>query len=174
MKYIDQIICASKAVLQHRRYLLSFIFFIPLFAFLFFLIPVVLLPGNDIAFQTKLFGAQDYVVIAALALAESLLLVMLWYSLNHRHTNQGKAVAFSKGATGVVGGTMAGFFGMKLCPMCLAVIFGFIGVGYGALPFFLEYRMWFFGSAIFMVLFSLYLTAKRVNGICEKCVMPQA
>lgn len=169
MNVITLIFSASKMVLRNRLYLIAFIVLICFFASIFYLIPVILIPGNDISFQVKLFGVSDYALIVLLAFVESLLLVLLWYTTKHSHSIQGKVAAFGHGAGSIFGGVLASLFGMKLCPMCLVFIFGILGIGYGTLPLFLEYRAWIFGSAVIIVVFLLYFTARKVTSTCGQC-----
>lgn len=61
------IILATKTVLREKRYLLIFLLFLPVIFFVFILIPVTVIPGNDFAFQLSIFAAKDYALLSVLA-----------------------------------------------------------------------------------------------------------
>lgn len=79
MAYLKQIISASTTVLRSRLYLFAFLLISAVVAFLLFLIPLKVIPGNSIKFQLQLFGATDYAMLLFVAGLESLLLVMFFY-----------------------------------------------------------------------------------------------
>lgn len=171
MKYnaFFQIIDASKTVLRNRLCLLAFLLITPLIALFLFLIPVKYIPGNSIDFQATLFGVGDYLLLITLAALESLLLVTFFYLfvLTRRKAHIKTA---GQGGVGLLSVVPAFLFGTKLCPMCLAGIFGAFGISTGFVLPFLQYRLWVFIISIGILLFSLYFVSKKVNGFCEKCI----
>ncbi len=162
MNALKQIISASKVVLQKRLYLAAFLLLTIPIAFLLFLIPVNAIAGNSIAFQLQLFGTKDYLMIFAVAGLESLLLVMFFYLFRRAQVQKTKLSAF-----GVVSGVPAFLFGTKLCPMCIAAMFGFLGSG--AVFSILQYRAWIFVASIAVLLLSIYSVSRKINKTCEYC-----
>ncbi len=166
---LTQIILTIKKVLNSRAYLFAFLLLIPTIAFLLFLIPVKFIPGNSIDFQATLFGVSDYFLLFTLALLESLLLVMFFYlfALTRRKAYLKTA---GQGGIGLFSVVPAFLFGTKLCPMCLAGIFGALGISAGVVFPLLQYRQWVFIVSIIILLTSLYLVSKKINVVCEKCI----
>lgn len=162
---ITQIITASKIILKKKVYLGVFLFLIPCIGFLLYLIPVAKIPGNSITFQTQLFSAQDYVLIVLVAALESLLLVMFFYLF--RLQRERKLATAGQESLGLLSGIPAFLFGAKLCPICIAAIFGVFGPG--AVLFTLQYRQWIFVASVIVLIYSLYAVSKKVNGVCGSC-----
>lgn len=164
---LKQIITASQKVCETRRYLAVLLLLVPAIAFLLFLIPVKTIPGNDLAFQSQIFGAQDYLMLLLIAILESLLLLMFFYLLRRARTQKLKLSALGQSPLGIASGIPAFLLGTKLCPLCLAGIFGFLGSGF--VFSILKYRLWIFAASIIILLLSLYSIAKKINGACEAC-----
>lgn len=164
----NHIIVASKTVLKNKRIFLIFLMLIPLIAFLLFLIPVKYIPGNSINFQAMFFKTNDYILIVILAILESLLLVMFFYlfTLTRRKAH---LTTVGQGGIGMFSVIPAFLFGTKVCPMCLAGIFGAFGISTGMVFPLLQYRQWVFAISIIILLISLYFVSKKVNGVCVKC-----
>lgn len=160
---------ASLKVLQNRKYTLLFLTLIPIISFLLFLIPVKYIPGNSINFQATLFTTSDYLLLVILSVLESLLLVMFLYlfKLTRRRANIATA---GHGGMGMLSVVPAFLFGTKLCPMCLAGIFGALGISTGMVFPLLLYRQWVFIASIGVLLLSLYFVSKKINSdFCVKC-----
>lgn len=165
---IKQIISAVKKVLRQPTYLTAFGLLVPSIAFLLFLIPVVTIPGNDIALALKAQAAtKGYFTLIPIAVLESLLLVMFWYTLRRSHTNKNSLTVVGGSNLGAGSGVLAFLFGSKLCPVCIAAIFGVFGSG--ATLAVLQYRAWLFAVSLVVLGVSLYLVARKVNEKCEHC-----
>ncbi len=162
---------AGKTTLSDRGRLAAFLLLTPLIASLLFLIPVKVIPGNDILFQASQFQMLDYLLLLLVATLQSLLLVMS-FSLFRRNRHHNASRAWSYQSLGIMSGVPAFLFGSKLCPVCLGGILGFLGPG--ALFFVIEYRAWFFAASAALLLLSLYAVARKVNGVCELCVAQPA
>lgn len=157
---------AARQVLGERKYITIFFSLTVFFLGLFIFIPVVTIPGNTLAFQLSIFQLQDYLLITFLAL-----LVGLNFSMNiYTWKRQRRLAAISKstasGATAGVSGAFAAVVGSATCASCLAVLFGFMGLGIGSVAFVLKYQIYFLLGAIALVVISLYFTARKVNRIC--------
>lgn len=163
---IQSVFLACKAVLQNWVYRSLFLLLIPLIAFLLFLIPVTYIPGNSISFQATLFTISDYLLIIPLAGLESLLLVMFVYLM--RHSRKQTLPRMSPGGFGLVSGVPAFLFGTKLCPICMASIFGLFGPG--VVAFALQYRTGIFLGSMILLLVSVYTVSLQINGVCSKCL----
>ena len=164
---ITSIVSASRTVLQEQSYLAVFLVLVPLISFLLFLIPVQLIPGNDVRFQASLFHARDYLLLAMLALLESLLLVMYIFLL--RRSQQSRKRDLERESLGVISGIPAFLFGTKACPMCVAAFLGFLGPN--VVFTVVEYRQWIFGLSAIVLLLSLYVVSRKIEGNCEKCLL---
>jgi len=71
---------------------------------------------------------------------------------------------------GIIGGLsafIAGIFGTAACSSCIAVFFGFLGIG-GVL-FLARYQWYIVGGSAILILISIYLLAKKINNDCEVC-----
>lgn len=164
MNAIKQIISASKMVLQNRSYLFALLFITPIMAFLLFLIPVNVIAGNSITFQLRLFSAKDYLMLFSVAGLESLLLIMFFYLFRRARAQRMKLSVFGQSNLGVISGVPAFLFGTKLCPMCIAAIFGFLGPG--AVFSILQYRVWIFLVSVAVLFLSIYFVSRKINKIC--------
>lgn len=158
-----------KRVLRQPTYLAVFILLTPVIATLLFLIPITTIPGNSVALGLQMLSAtKDYLILISIAALESLLLVMFWYAWRRSHTTTQNLKVVGQGNVGMVSGVMAFLFGSKLCPICLATIFGVFGPS--ATLAALYYRPWILGVSVFLLLVSLYLVAKRINKKCAHCL----
>lgn len=169
---VNQIISASKTVLKQKVLLAIFLALIPTIGYLLFLIPVKSIPGNDISLQLQLLGTSDYFLLVALAILESLLIVMIIYQFRQHRLNKANITTLGNGNIGLLSGVPAFIFGTKLCPMCIAAIFG--GLGPGAVVFALEYRQWIFLASLVVVFYSIYAVSKKINGLCGSCELCKA
>lgn len=178
--FVISILTAGKTVLKKKAYLVVFLFLIPVIGFLLYLIPVTKIPGNSITFQAKLFGTQDYILLAFLAVLESLLIVMFFYQFhqaqpykNKQNVSVNKLTRLNGDNLGMFSGmfsTVPAFlFGTKLCPICIAAIFGAFGPG--AVLFAMQERTLIFIVSLAILLFSIYSVSKKVNGICKDCLI---
>lgn len=159
---------ASKTALGSRKQVAVFLLLIPLVASLLFLIPVETIPGNNIQFQATLFHLTDYFSLFVIATLESLLLVMWIYLLRHRKSQRNPKGFSGNESLGMLSGVPAFLFGTKLCPVCIAGIFGFLGPG--AVYFAIQHRLWIFLISAAVLLVSIYSISRKINGTCEYCI----
>ena len=151
-----------KTIMREKAIWVSSILLVPLITALLYLIPVISIPGNDIAFQYQLFTPPDFLLLFIVAALESLLLVMMLYLFRQRHL-----ATLNQGFLGILSGIPVFLFGANFCPMCLAGLLGVFGPG--VVAFAVQYRFWAFVGSIGILLFSLYATSRKVRGVCEAC-----
>jgi len=166
---MKQILIAIKTIISKKWYLFSFLALVPLMFLFFVYIPVVTIPGNDLGFQLSIYSQRDYILMFLLAALVGLNFLFQIYSFKkqkeqHDFFNSAGQVAVS-GVSGVFGAIV----GTAACVSCLAFLFGLIGLGTGSVFFVLNNQTYFLVGAIALMLVSLYFTARKVNGICEKC-----
>ena len=160
----NQIIRASKQVLNERNYFITFIVLIFVIFAVFILIPVFLIPENSLFFQLTIFTIKDYVLLTILSILTSLLIVMQVFFYK-------QAKLYSLGKTAVGGGSaiVAALFGTASCASCLVAVFGFLGLGIGIVLFLVKYQWIIVSIAIILMLTSIYLTSLKINGVCDSC-----
>lgn len=156
-------------MLKERSYILAFFLFSFAALFLFVLIPVLSIPGNDLVFQLSIFRWQDYLLMLILAF-----LVGLNFSMNlYWQRKQKKLAGISKptasGATVGISGAFAAIVGTATCASCLASLFAFFGLGMGSVAFVLQYQTFFLLGTITLMAISLDFTARKVLRICNLC-----
>jgi len=166
---MKNIISATKTVLRIRTYLLLFILLFPIIFFIFILVPVVAIPGNDFSFQLNIFTPKDYVFLTILSLSISLVTTMQIFIFRRNKNIKENLKSAGVGMVGGYSGFAATIFATASCSSCIAVILGFLGTG--AVFFIVENRSFFIALAISFMLISLYLTARQVNKVCISCVI---
>ena len=149
-------------IFQERAIRYAFILLLPFITLLLYSIPVISIPGNDLAFQLQLFTPLDFLLLFAVAALESLLLVMMFYMLRQRQLS-----GVGQGNLGLLSGIPAFLFGANFCPMCIAGLLGVFGPG--VVAFAVQYRLWAFSLSIGILFVSLYSTSRKVQGVCEDC-----
>lgn len=166
--YAKTIVQASKTILANKNYRLALFILIPLIFFLLVSIPVNTVPSNDFKTQFSLYQSRDYFILAVVSFLVSLILLM--HAYNFKRMRQARERAGALGTSGIGGsaGALASVFGAVTCPVCVASLFSFLGVG--AVGFLLQYQWWVFIAALLLMLISLYFVSRKVNGICEKCL----
>jgi hypothetical protein len=164
-QYPRTIFCAMQTVLQRKMYLIFF-FPISLVLLVFFVaIPTFTIPSNTFQFQLSLYTTVEYITLVLLAVFSSLFILMNVYT--YKKYSRARMRIVVKGGIGSIPGTFASIFGVASCPMCVASLFGFLG--FGTVGFLVRYQWWVFFIALAFMLFSLYLTSKKVIGVCNNC-----
>lgn len=160
---INILYSAGRETLRNKNYLLLFAMLAVLFFFIYVLIPVFTVPGNDLIFQLKAFTLKDYFLIIPFSLVTGLMLTTQIYSFKKY-----KMLAKEAG-TGMLGsssGFIAGMFGSATCVSCISALFGFLGIG--SVIFLVNNRWWIVSIGMALVLLSLFFTSKRIVN-CETC-----
>lgn len=167
LHYFQTIFSATKVVLHEKMYRYFTIPTAVIFFAFFLAIPIVAIPSNTLELQLSLLTATDYVTLTALAILGSLFLLMNIYAYKQSKQNKAQLGVMAESGFGGVSATFASIFGAASCPMCVASLFGFLG--FGAVGFLVRYQVWVFVASLFLMLIPLYLTSKKVVGICNKC-----
>lgn len=134
--------------------------------FLYAYIPVLLIPGNDLAFQFSLLSSQDYALLVFLSLLNSLFITMQVYAVCRTRS---VVSGVGKGIGGSAGALFAGIAGTAFCVSCLAPLFALFGIGFSGVIFTLQYRFYFVGVVVIFMLVAIYLTSRKIVGACEDC-----
>lgn len=164
---IGQVPSAIRTVFRNPIVLFAFLLLIPTIALLLFLIPVFTIPGNSAALQLEIFTLTEHFLLVFVAALEALLLVMFIHLFGAPERRRLRTTVGSANL-GLVSGIPAFLFGTKLCPMCIAAVFGFLGPG--AVFSILRYRTWIFAASAAVLLLSIYSIARKINGACGRCV----
>lgn len=143
------------------------LFFVAFFIFfgLFVLIPVWTVSGNTLATQLGIFTARDYAVLIFLSSLSSLFITMQIYAMWQKRKIEGVSTATAGG----LGALFAGIAGTAFCASCLAPLFALFGIGFGGAIFVLEYRWYFVVATTLIMLVAIYLTARKINKVCNSC-----
>lgn len=139
---------------------LFFVFFA-----LFVLIPVWTVSGNTLATQLDIFTTRDYAVLVLLSFLSSLFITMQVYVMRSKRKVKGVSTATAGG----LGALFAGVAGTAFCASCLAPFFAFFGIGFGGVVFVLAYRWYFVIAITLFMLIAIYLTARKINKVCNSC-----
>jgi len=142
-------------------FLVSFFVFFALFV----LIPVWTVSGNTLATQLDIFTARDYAVLVLLSSLSSLFITMQVYVMRQKRKIGGVSTATAGG----LGALFAGVAGTAFCASCLAPLFAIFGIGFGGVVFVLNYRWYFVVAIILLMLIAIYLTARKMNRVCNSC-----
>ncbi len=127
--------------------------------FIAILIPVILIPGNSIDYQISLFTWDSTFLTILFSILFGISVGMHSYASKMRKTIVGKHAG--TGFFSIVGTLFAG----KLCPMCLSVIFSFIGLGASAVFFVLSFRFPILVASMLLILVSIYFAGKSISAI---------
>lgn len=159
---------AIRSVLGDRRYFALFSIFAVVMFSLLFMIQVKTIPGNDIAFQARIFKAKDYALFVTLALLSALILTMqvkIWR--DGRMMKKSAAGSAATGSVGLFSGILSSIFGTATCGMCVSALFGFLGAG--TVISLVENRIYVVAGSIGLMLLSLHFSSKRLANTCESC-----
>jgi hypothetical protein len=165
MKYISIIFEAAKAVFKNKNYVFVMFVLTVIFFFTIILIPVQIVPGNDLRFQLSIMPKLDLVVIMLVSLFTATSLTFNLYLLkrnSNSHPNRLGSIAVSSFA-----GITSSFFGSVTCVACAATVLGLLGVG--TVAFIYQYRPFLALISISVLTTSLYLTSKQVLYLCDSC-----
>ncbi len=156
---------ASKTVLANKNYISLFLVLFFVFFALFVFIPIWIVPGNTLATQLDIFTPRDYAVLVFLSSFSSLFIAMQIYAMRERKEMAGASTTVGGG----FGALLAGIAGTASCASCLAPLFAFFGIGFGGVIFVLEYRFYFVAGTTLFMLIAIYLTARKINKVCNSC-----
>jgi len=152
---------ATKRTLSNKNYFLSFILISILSLTIFILIPVFVIPGNDLLFQLGIFTYWNYILMFTLAILISLMISMQIYNYKLKKSIKKAGGAVAGGFSGFI----AGIFGTASCASCVAAIFGFLGVG--TVFFLIQYQWYIVGISLFFILLSIYFNSLGIEKDCK-------
>ena len=164
---MSQILAATRHVLRLRSYCLGFLLGTPMVFFLLVTIPVVAIPFNTYLFQLKIFFFRDYLLLVILSILVSLFLTMQVRSIALNRIARQRTDVVAHGFLGTAGAIIGSIFGTAACASCVAALLGFLG--FGTVLFLLQFRWLITLFAVGLMFVSLYLSARRLNGLCEAC-----
>lgn len=164
---MKNIYLAIKTVFKTRNYLLIFfvsavVLFLSLVA-----IPLFTIPGNTVAFQLKIFTAQNYLLMAFLSVLAGLNLALSWYGFIQKKKIGSASQSVVTGTASTIAGIFAAVVGTASCLGCLVALLGLVGLGVGSALFILKNQSLFLGGAILLMLIAIYFSAKKVNKLCN-------
>ena len=81
----------------------------------------------------------------------------------------GKNTFLIKGKAMMISAFFAGIAGSAFCASCLAPLFAFFGIGFSGVIFTLQYRFYFVAIIVAFMLVAIYLTSRKIVGVCEDC-----
>ena len=157
---MQSILQAIKISLSSGRYQILFTFLALVMFGFFVLVPVFSVSGNTIAIQLDIFTVRDYGIMVLLGTLSSLFITMHIYAAQSNKKAQGVGTA-----VGGAGGLFAGIAGTAFCASCLAPLFAMFGIGFGGVIFVLEYRFYFAGIIVVLMIISIYLTAQKIHKV---------
>ena len=170
---LAKILSVSQAVtevLKERKFFVAFLILGASLFWIFVSIPTKTIPGNTLAFQLSILTRSDYFLLITLSALTSLAAVMNFYILANKFTGRTSATLAGQTGIGGISGLIAAIFGTATCSLCVASLFGFLGVG--AVFLLLKWQVAVTVVAIILLLISLYFASLKVLGICKNCAVP--
>jgi len=132
---------------------------------LYILLPVATIPGNDISLQLSIL--QPLGIIAMVLLSASIGLLISMQAYSYKMAKQNAALNAGQGAATGFTSIVSAIFSTASCTGCMAAIFPFLSSG--AILFLAERQWYVVGITFALVIFSLYLTSKKVANGCKSC-----
>jgi len=157
---------AIKKVLDSKNYVFLFLFFSILMTFIYIFIPVFVVPGNDLKFFLQITPWWGFLIFILLGISVGLLIIMQVYiyknlrRISIRGTTGGAIAGFSS--------VISGIFSSATCASCVSALFSFLLPTTFILKT-LSYRWYISSGGFLLVLFSLFLTSKRIENECKSC-----
>ncbi len=156
---------ALKIVFKEKGYIFGVMGTAVLIFFMIIAIPLLLVPGNDLAFQLSIMPPRAYGTIALLGLLTGVSIMLNLYVFNREKDQQVKKVGMMSVTGGF--GIISSFFGSITCVACASTILGFLGIG--TVTFLLAYRFQIVLLSILFILLSVYFTSRKVLNLCDVC-----
>ena len=166
INFLSEIFKAVKHILSNKKFFSSFVALALLLFVLMFLIPVYSIPGNNIKFQSVLYGPKDYLLLATLSIFSSLTLIVQIGSFLQDRKSGGAAVL---SGAGIFSGIFSSIFASATCGMCVGALFSFLG--FGTVLFLIESRWYIMVGAFGLLTLSLYMSSRKYNRGCEVCII---
>lgn len=161
---------AITTVLSSRRHLVYFIVIADLILFALFQFQVEAIPGNDLAFQAKIFGFKDWLLLSSISVLNSLFITTEVYIFGLKREHR-QAMGLAKSATisgaGSASGVLASVFGTATCSLCVSALFGFLGAN--SVLFLVDHKDLIASLAVVLLLVSLFISSRRFSAACKAC-----
>lgn len=155
------------ALIRDRNYLvLLFLWWVVLFGLMFY-IPVKVVPGNSIRFQSILFGPKGYLFLAAISFLSALIVTMQIKIWKQRKLCGVAADNTALGGAGLFSGILSSIFGSATCSLCVGALFGFLGAN--SVLFLVNNKTYVLIGSLGLLLLSIYLSSKKLNNNCHIC-----
>lgn len=132
---------------------------------LYILLPVATIPGNDIPLQLSILEPLGIIAMVLLSASIGILISMQVYS--YKMAKHNVALNAGQGAATGLTSVVSAVFSTASCTGCIAAIFPFLSSG--AILFLAERQWYVVGITFVLVIFSLYLTSKKVANDCKSC-----
>ncbi len=136
------------------------------FLCVYLLVPVVLVPGNTLAFELSRMTALNYALLAMLALMTGVLLSFELFAFRRSRT-QGLRAAGESGV-GLIASLTGGVLAAASCGCGVGILLGVLGLGGGAL-FVAANQSSIIVIMLAVVAIGLYFSARRAAGLCVTC-----
>lgn len=168
MSILKTIISGIRQSLKGAKHKILFLGTTIAMLFLFTLIPVFVIEGNDFLFQLSIFTPQEVFLLTFLSLLYALYITMFVYALRLSKQSTKLVGGSVGGVSGGLSALFAGIAGSAACSACLAPLFAFFGIGFGGVLFVLEYRYYFIVGIAILMLVAIYLTARKIKMVCDE------
>lgn len=165
LKSVSIVVQAIRQVFSNKKYALLGVAAFALSATLFFFLPVLFIPGNSPELQASIYDASSWATLLVFAVLAGVVIPMQAFVIARRMRSNARSAG--GGLASMASVLAAGMFSIKACPVCLAVIFGFLG--FPAILWLLEHRLEFSFFAIAVAGISLHLTSKSIVEHCREC-----
>ncbi|MDP3982277.1 MAG: hypothetical protein Q8P70_01900 [bacterium] len=171
---IEQLWSVVREIITTPLYLVIISSVIISFAVFLFMIPVILIPGNDVAFQMSLYTWQQYTLMSSLAILVGLNAALQTYVLRQnrkRVVSRAAVETMGSGFSGMFAG-IVGVTGIS-CSACLVSLFALFGMGTGGAYFILSNQTLFLFASVGILVAILAVTLYRAVSGCPLCVEVQ-
>lgn len=135
--------------------------------FTFIVIPVFTIPGNDLRFYLTILRPIDYAIYALLSLVIAAVIMMQVYLFKQFRDYKKRLASTVSGGVGTYSAVIGGLLATAACSSCIAGLLGFLGAG--SVLFIAQNNVVVAVVALFISIFSLYMSSRKVNGHCQSC-----
>ncbi|MEK6812792.1 MAG: hypothetical protein AABX86_01615 [Nanoarchaeota archaeon] len=163
MDHISDIPAAVQKVWKKAKYRYITIIAALVFLFLYVLLPLITVPGNDLAFFFETTTVGQWIILMVLSIVTGMLISMQFYLFEAKRK-------VAEGTPTIIAGVVSfssGLFSSAACASCVATVFAFLSTS-GVL-FLLTYR-WYLVAASFLLLgTALVFVSRRIMQHCTSC-----
>ena len=162
---------ALQTVFKEKKYLVGSLFAaLTMFTF-FTLLPVGRFNERAFYYQITSLDSGSIIIMVIFSLIFGTVVSMNIYLF--RIVHESKKTTAGRSVFSIFASAIAGMFGSAVCPACVALLFGFLGLP--TVTLLLSYRTELFIVSTTIALVSLYLTSRAItkHGLCEACMSPK-